>query len=160
MIICERSTHRVLRCATVLMLVAAGSLLTGCATVTRGTTEQLRVESVPTGATVRLSNGFTGTTPAIFKIPRKGDLIVTVSMAGYETSNVTVTTGLSGGGTAGLLGNALIGGLVGGGIDVATGAALSHKPNPVTVNLLRIEVAAPPMVSNKPEPPLAGPQEP
>lgn len=40
-------------------------------------------------------------------------------------------TELVGNGAAGLAGNVLIGGVIGMGTDVATGATQDHKPNPV-----------------------------
>lgn len=117
----------------------------GCATVTRGTTEQLMVQSEPSGASVRVSNGFTGITPVSFTVPRKGDLIVTITKEGYEPVEVSVPSKLAGAGTAGFLGNALIGGVIGGGVDIATGATLSHEPNPVKVTLVKkSETGAPP----------------
>lgn len=137
----------------ILMLASmlGGALLfSGCATVTRGSSEQLMVQSVPSSAQVKLSNGFTGVTPVSFTVPRKGAIVVTVSKEGYETAQVEVTTHVSGAGTAGFLGNALIGGVIGGGIDVATGAALSHTPNPVNVTLVPLKPAATPPVEATP----------
>jgi hypothetical protein len=121
------------------MLMSVSALLQyGCATVTRGTSEQLKINSTPQGAQVRVSNGFTGTTPAIFTVPRKGDLYVTVSKEGYETANISVTTKIAGAGAAGFAGNILIGGIIGGGVDIATGATLSHRPNPIEVTLVPV----------------------
>jgi hypothetical protein len=107
----------------------------GCATVTRGTTEELIVQSDPTGAQVRLSNGMTGVTPATFKVPRKGDIIVVVTKDGYKPAEVVSKAEVSKTGAAGFAGNILIGGVVGGVADAVTGAALSHFPNPVKVTL-------------------------
>jgi hypothetical protein len=114
----------------------AALLLNGCATVTRGRTELLTVLSEPAGASIRLSNGNTGVTPASFTVPRKGDVYVTVFMDGFETAGVIVPAKLSTTGTVGFLGNALIGGIIGGGVDVYTGATLSHEPNPVMFKLV------------------------
>jgi hypothetical protein len=115
-------------------------VFTGCATVTRGTTETLMIQSTPSGADVRVSNGFTGRTPFTFTAPRKGDLIVTVSHPGYETQEHILHSGVAGKGAAGVAGNALIGGVIGIGVDMATGAALSHKPNPLIVTLKPVEL--------------------
>lgn len=114
-------------------------LFTGCATVTRGTTETVMIQSVPTGADVRISNGFTGRTPFTFTVPRKGDLIVTLSHPGYVSQEHVLHSGVAGKGAAGVAGNVLIGGVIGIGVDMATGASLSHKPNPLVVTLQRIE---------------------
>lgn len=92
-----------------LILALTASFMTGCATVTRGTTEQLIVQSELTGATVRPSNGFTGVTPATVTTPRKGELGLSFSRQGYENSEVAVASRLSGTATASLVGNALLG---------------------------------------------------
>lgn len=132
--------------------LASVLLSSGCATVTRGTTEQLTIQSEPSGAAVRLSNGFTGITPATFTVPRKGDLIVTLSKEGYETTEINVASQLAGAGTAGFLGNVLIGGIIGGGVDIATGATLSHVPNPVKVTLVKNKENSSPPVAPAPSP--------
>jgi hypothetical protein len=133
--------------------LVAGALLgalfsSGCATVTRGRTEQLTVLSEPSGASIRLSNGNTGVTPATFIVPRKGDVYVTVFKDGYETAGVVVPAKISSNGAVGFLGNAIVGGVLGGGIDVYTGATLSHTPNPVVFKLVPKRVPAPVVVAN------------
>lgn len=111
--------------------------LSGCATVTRGTEEALVVESEPSGADVRLSNGMTGTTPTSFKVKRKENLVVTVSKRGYQTATINVTSQVAGAGGAAMAGNVLLGGIVGAAVDASTGAMNELKPNPVKVTLNR-----------------------
>lgn len=131
-----------------LSVAAAGSLFTGCATVTRGTSEVLVVETEPAGASVRLSNGMVGTSPTSFKIPRKGAVTVTIFKEGYEPLEVQVHTQVAGSGAAGMAGNVLVGGLVGVGIDSFSGGMLEHKPNPVKVTLVaRASASTPPQAS-------------
>ncbi|MBI5426529.1 MAG: PEGA domain-containing protein [Opitutae bacterium] len=127
----------------------ASLLQIGCATITRGTTEQFKVESNPSAASVRLDSGETGVTPVTFTVPRKRDLIVTVSKEGYETVTRTVGTKIAGKGAAGLAGNALIGGVIGIGVDAVSGASLNHEPNPLVVNL---QPATKPAVAEAPKP--------
>lgn len=109
--------------------------LTGCATVTRGSTEALVIESEPSGAQVQLSNGMKGTIPTSFKVKRKHDLIVTVSKPGYETASINVTSQMAGAGGAAMAGNVLVGGIIGLAIDASSGATKELKPNPVKVTL-------------------------
>jgi hypothetical protein len=62
-----------------------------------------------------------------------------------------LTKEVPGSGAAGFAGNLLLGGLVGIGVDAATGAAQDHKPNPVIVTLQPL-LPAPP-VAGKPRSP-------
>lgn len=111
-------------------------LTTGCATVTRGSTDTLVIESDPPGAKVTLSNGMTGQTPASFKLPRKESLVVEIHKAGYEPLKVNVQPQISGAGGAGMAGNLLLGGIVGAAVDAGTGAMNDLKPNPIQVRLV------------------------
>lgn len=124
------------------VLVGALALLTGCATVTRGTTQAWTVESDPIGASVRLSSGETCTTPCTLKKKRKHGFSVVIEKDGYEQVLTSVVSSIGGGGAAGLAGNVLIGGLIGIGVDAGTGAANDLKPNPLVVRL-NPKVAAP-----------------
>lgn len=111
-------------------------LLMGCATVTRGKHETFVVESTPANARVELSTGEKcDATPCSFRVKRKGALDVTVSKDGYKTTKYNVPTQVAGGGAAGVAGNVLVGGIIGLGVDAATGAALEHKPNPLQATL-------------------------
>lgn len=117
--------------------VATACLLTGCATVTRGTTNQVQITSDPVGATVRTSLGHACVTPCTLQIDRKSAFSVVYSMRGYSDQTIAVNTQLAGGGAAGFAGNLILGGIVGMGVDAATGATLEHIPNPVHAVLLR-----------------------
>ena len=112
------------------------TLTTGCATITRGSTDTLVVESEPPGAEIKLSNGLSGKTPATFTLPRKDALVVKIQKAGYEPVEVNITPQVSGAGGAGMAGNVLVGGLIGAAVDAGSGAMNDLLPNPVRVNLV------------------------
>lgn len=112
-------------------------LSSGCATITRGTEQDLAVESDPVGATVTLSNGMKGKTPISFKVKRKDNLTVTVQKDGYKTATVQVTSKTSDDGKAGMVGNLLFGGIIGVGVDASNGATKDLTPNPVKVKLVK-----------------------
>jgi len=119
-----------------LILGALGLTLAGCATVTRGTTDQVNVLSEPSGAQAISSTGLIcPMTPCTWEISSKIEFAVTVSKQGYQTQQVQVASQLAGAGAAGFAGNALLGGLIGMGVDASTGATLEHVPNPVIVTL-------------------------
>lgn len=110
--------------------------LGGCATTIRGTTDVLVVESDPPGAHVRVSNGLSGSTPATFRLPRKGDYVVTITKDGHESVTVEVKHKVVGAGSAGMAGNILLGGLIGAAVDAGSGTMFDLVPNPIKVNLL------------------------
>ena len=118
-----------------------GLLITtiGCASVARGSKDTLVVNSDPSGAKVSLSIGLSGKTPCAFKVSRKGGFVVKIEKEGYETIELQVVSQISGGGAAGMAGNVLLGGIIGAGVDAATGATKDLKPNPIDVKLVPIK---------------------
>ncbi|MGJ4907683.1 PEGA domain-containing protein [Bradyrhizobium sp. HKCCYLRH2060] len=122
----------------VVALVALCAALGGCASVTRGTTETISVASTPSGAEATVAGleaPMTCTTPCSFVAKRNADISVTIEKPGYETQIIPLTKDIPATGAAGFAGNILAGGLIGMGVDAATGAATDHKPNPVIVTL-------------------------
>ena len=119
----------------IIICVAAVVSLTGCATITRGTTSQLQIISDPSGADVRTTLGQTCVTPCTLTVSRKDEFSVSFSAPGYEPASVSVRSQIAGAGAAGVAGNLLFGGIIGVGVDAASGATLEHVPNPVNVTL-------------------------
>ncbi|MBU6373551.1 MAG: PEGA domain-containing protein [Alphaproteobacteria bacterium] len=121
---------------TILALAAVAVLASGCATVTRGTNTAFTVETTPGGAAVQTSNGFSCTsTPCTFKMPRKSTFAVTVTKPGYKSVTSNVVTKVAGAGGAGMAGNVILGGVIGAGVDAASGAMLDLVPNPMRITL-------------------------
>jgi PEGA domain len=131
----------------------------GCASVTRGTTANISVATTPAGATAEITGLEIPTacvTPCVVQAKRSADITVTVSKDGYEPQTIPLTKEIPGSGAAGFAGNLLAGGLIGMGVDAATGAAQDHKPNPVIVTLQPLAPVAPRAVRPRPpkrEPP-------
>ena len=122
--------------------------------MTRGTTENISIASTPAGATAEISGLEIPTacvTPCVVQAKRNADIVVTINKEGYEPQIIPLTKEIPGTGAAGFAGNVLLGGVVGMGVDAATGAALDHKPNPVIVTLQPVAPAQPRPV--KPRPP-------
>jgi hypothetical protein len=113
----------------------------GCATVTRGTKDSLVIETTPPGAVVEV-NGQKAQTPCSIKLSRKFEGPLYITRDGYEPVTVQVTSSPSGAGGAGMAGNVLVGGLIGAGVDVATGATNSLHPNPIKVELVPLNAPA------------------
>jgi hypothetical protein len=116
---------------------AVALLVSACGTVTRGTTNDVTFNSEPAGAHMQTSTGLScPETPCTLPISRKQEFVATFTLAGYAPQQVSVTTEVAGAGAAGFAGNVIAGGLVGMAVDVSTGAALDHKPNPVFARMI------------------------
>jgi hypothetical protein len=110
-------------------------ILGGCATVTRGTTDQVQMRSAPSGAIATASTGQSCTTPCTITVGRKDEFSVHFQKPGFISQDVQVKTQASGPGQAAMAGNLIVGGIVGLATDASTGATLDHVPNPVSVEL-------------------------
>ncbi|MEZ5928956.1 MAG: hypothetical protein R3C55_10845 [Parvularculaceae bacterium] len=124
------------------LLAAPALLLCSCATVVRGTDDTARFESTPSGADVTAESiskdkmgPYNCVTPCELELKRKRTWRVDFALEGYKPASALLKPELSGGGLAAGAGNALIGGLVGVGIDAGTGANLDLRPNPMVAEL-------------------------
>ena len=120
------------------LALVAGSALGGCATLTRGTSDEVAVLSEPAGAVVTTTLG-TGcaATPCTLDVARDATFTVTIAKPGYVSQSVAVTTRISSIGVATATENLSTAGL-GLAVDAATGAVLEHVPNPVSVVLASV----------------------
>jgi hypothetical protein len=73
------------------------------------------------------------------KVKRRGLLQIVISKDGFETLRTTVTSSIDTAGGAGMAGNIILGGFIGAAVDAGTGAMHSHKPNPLEVELVRVD---------------------
>ena len=114
--------------------LALPALATGCATATRGTTEQVVINYAPATATVTTSLNHTcRSSPCTIEVSREKRFVVTAAAPGYEMQTVAVNTKLAGRGTAAFAGNVLVGGVIGMGVDAATGATLDLAAGTATL---------------------------
>lgn len=133
-------------------LTTMGAMLAlgACATVTRGTTNQIQIESEPSGASASTSLNHQCTTPCTITVNRKDEFSVVFKLEGHKEQTIAVRTILAVDGIAGLAGNVVVGGVVGMGVDAATGATYQHTPNPVRAVMEK--AGPPPKVSPKASP--------
>lgn len=116
-------------------LIGATLTLAGCATVVLGARQPFQIVSVPAGAHVQLSTGESCVTPCNLELPRSVAFQARVSLAGYGAQVIPVASRGSVGGAVGFLGNGVVGGIVGAGEDLESGAMRSLSPNPLRVRL-------------------------
>ncbi len=132
--------QRILRGLLIICLMA---LTSACATITRGSNDTLVIETDPPSAEARLSNGLICKTPCSLKMKRKEACVVKIEREGYEPVEVNITPQISGGGSAGMAGNVLFGGLIGAAVDAGSGAMYDLKPNPVVIKLVELKPIPP-----------------
>jgi hypothetical protein len=116
-------------CAALTGLLALGT--GGCATVVNGTTQKIPVTSDPIAAQVIVDGAVSGETPTTLTLKRNADHLVTLQKPGFEPKTIPVLKGI---GDA-VWGNVLVGGLVGWGVDAASGSQYSLAPSSISVKL-------------------------
>lgn len=109
--------------------------LGGCATITQGTTQLVQINSAPQGANCRLtreSKLLTEVkTPQSVTVPRSvHNVNVACRLPDGRKGNGVLATTL----TPMVAGNILIGGVIGAGVDAASGA-MNEYPNAITVDM-------------------------
>ena len=121
--------------------VVASISLSACATVTKGSNDTVKMTSIPSDASVVFEDTAQKLQPARCQTPceielnRKRTYKATVSKAGHEEFVVMMEPKLSASGGTAMAGNLLIGGIIGAGVDAATGASKDLTPNNLEVTL-------------------------
>jgi hypothetical protein len=132
-----------MRLVRVAVVLCVASSLGACATVTRGSKDAWVVNSDPSGAKVETTNGHQcAATPCAIKMSRKSKFTATLTKPGYKPATVQVSHKTANAGAAGVAGNVLLGGVIGLGVDMATGASQDLVPNNVTIKLEPADQAA------------------
>jgi hypothetical protein len=133
--------NRVFRAAGAAAIVA--SCLSGCGTITQGTSQNITVTSVPPGGHCDLTRkgehvATLDATPGVVKVDKtKNDILLTCKLAGYQDASVNLESGYG----AGTFGNIILGGGIGWAIDSATGADNKY---PSTASVQFVPVGATP----------------
>ena len=102
-----------------LFIITSILLFSGCATMIRGTEEQLSITSEPDGVFVKLSDGQTCNTPCQITLKRNQSVNLRFEKKGCDTETLTVFPTIAAAGV-----------IPGGLIDYGTGAVYSLQPNP------------------------------
>jgi len=124
--------------------IMAGFVLAiiGCASIVSGTKQKIAISSTPTGAKVKIERtGATqtkvveweGEAPATVSLKRKYEYLVTASLNGYKTAEVSLEHGSNGW----VWGNLVFGGIIGLIVDFSNGAAKKLKPNELSITLAK-----------------------
>jgi hypothetical protein len=118
-----------------LVLVAATAGLTqGCATLIKGPSQSIPVSSEPPAADILLDGKLVGQTPTTLALKRDNNYLIIIQKTGFEQQSVPVVKDIGGV----VWGNVLAGGLVGWGVDAASGAQYNLLPASVSVKLVPV----------------------
>lgn len=111
-------------------------MLSGCASILDGRSQEVMVNSSPDGASCNLTRnneslGTISPTPGSIYIEKtKYNILMNCTKDGYEPATYVDKSGIDGA----VWGNILLGGLIGWGIDSASGAD-NHYDSPVNITL-------------------------
>lgn len=140
------------------LLVLAMLTIGGCATLLKGSNEQVMINSDPSGANVSINGQQTGTTPYVTTVPSSQDLQIEVSKPGYQTANVDDKTNFRWGYEIW----SFVEFIIPMGVDLADGAAWGHQQTMIAAHLEPANVtgaaaptpapSAPPVVGTSPAP--------
>jgi hypothetical protein len=107
----------------------------GCATIATGGGEDqaVRFSSTPKGADVFVNDERVGKTPMTMRLPRKDDHHVRIEKVGYQPYEKDLRSGMN----AWMFGNILLGGLIGLGVDLLSGASSGLDRTNVSPTLVK-----------------------
>jgi hypothetical protein len=117
--------------------------LSGCGTITQGTSQNIAITSTPPGAHCDMNRkgehvATLDHTPGSVKVDKtKNDIMLTCTLPGYQDASVNLESGYG----VGTFGNIILGGGIGWAIDSASGADNKY---PSTANVQFVPVAAAP----------------
>lgn len=115
----------------VLLTLTGGLLLTACATIMQGTSQEVSIASTPTGAKLIIDGTEAGTTPVAASLKRKDKHTIRIEMEGYQPFEMALGRGTSGW----VWGNIVFGGIPGLAIDAITGGMYKLTPEQVQATL-------------------------
>jgi hypothetical protein len=137
------------------ILTGVALALSGCASIVKGTSQSIAITTPPTtGANCILSSGqgnWTVTSPGAVTVEKsKEDIQVRCDKPGWQQGVATIPSNFEGW----TLGNILLGGVIGLGVDAATGA-INEYPHAFQVPMTQ---ASAPQPAIPPSPQVAPPQ--
>jgi len=114
-------------------------LFASCATMVNSTTQRINISSDPPGAQVAVDNVPAGETPTTIELKRKSQHTVKIEKAGYLPQEETILQSTSGW----LAGDIIAGGVIGLGVDAASGGMYNLTPDSISATLVKAGAASP-----------------
>lgn len=117
------------------LLFALVLLTSGCASIIKGSKQEMTFNSDPNGAKVTINGKVIGVTPITTSIDRKSEQVVVFEKEGYKQAKMPLSTTIN----PWFWGNILIGGLIGSTTDGFSGAYCEYSPNKYYIPLEPME---------------------
>ncbi len=117
--------------------IASLVFIVSCATIIKGTKQDVSISSNPDRATVvvKTTGGvieYNGITPAVVNLSKKNEYLVTISLLGYKETTIQISQSFE----PWVIGNLICGGVIGIVIDAVDGAMYKLEPDQVMVSLV------------------------
>ena len=123
----------------IVLITVVGLLTFNCASIFKGSSADVRVNSTPSGAEIFINGIDRGTTPQTMSLKRNKDYVLTFKKEGYEDLNFEIHKKFDVGTT--VVGNIFSWGLLGILVDLGTGAAFSLTPADIEANMEALQQA-------------------
>ena len=105
--------------------------LPACGTIVNGSTQQISIQSNPSGAVIAVDGVRNAQTPATLALSRKSGHAVEITLDGYRPFQMQIQRGTSGW----VWGNIVFGGLIGLVVDASTGGMYKLTPEQIAAQL-------------------------
>lgn len=106
-------------------------IISGCATVMSGSTQQVTFQSTPDDALVKIDGRPIGKTPLTVQLDKKAGQTLTIEKEGYKAFSTAMDTTMD----SWFWGNIIIGGLLGSTTDNVSGAINEYSPGQYIITL-------------------------
>jgi hypothetical protein len=124
----------------ILTLLISTCLISGCANMKHGCTQIITINSIPEGAKVLVEPGKEeGITPTKIVLKRKLSYVVHINMDGFKPENISLESSSSGEVWKNIVWIHPIGWIIGGTIDLTTGASKELSPENIDIKLTPIK---------------------
>ena len=112
---------------TYFAILVASLAFTQCATIISGSKQSIIILSDPRSAHIEIDGISAGRTPLVTKLKRQSKHFVKLELDGFKPYEMTLTKKVNGW----VFANILLGGIIGIGVDAATGAMFTLSPKEV-----------------------------
>jgi len=121
---------------SVLMCVTILTVMFGCASIVNGTSQDIKINSNPAGAQVSINGQNIAVTPAVVTLKRGSDHTLVFDKEGYNSVTLHINKEFN----SWVLGNLIIGGIIGIIIDFSNGAAYKLSPEEVNATFTKKQI--------------------